>query len=144
MTIEYPSVDRLFDALPVCIAYVDDSVRYGILNATYERWFELPAAQVIGRTVREVVAETAYARIRPHLKGALAGDRREFEDEMSYAQGGTRFVSATYVPDRAPEGRVAGFHDVISETSDRKLLEREVAKAAVEEQQRIGRGKQRT
>ena len=139
MTSEYPGVEHLLDALPVCIAYVDADARYRVVNATYERWFRLPAAQVIGRTVRDVLGEAAHARVRPHVEAVLAGERRDFEDELPYARGGTRFVSASYVPDHGPDGRVAGFYAVISDISDRKRLEREVAKAAVEEQQRIGR-----
>jgi len=48
------------DALPVLVAFVDAQGRYRFVSAMYERWFGRSRETIVGKSVAEVVGETAY------------------------------------------------------------------------------------
>jgi PAS domain S-box-containing protein len=119
------------DALPVLISYVDAEQRYRFVNRTYEEWFGRPRAEVVGRTVREVLGEAAYDKARRHVEAALAGERVTFEGLMPFRDGGPRHVEARYEPHRASggDGRVLGFYALITDASARVRAEEALREA---------------
>ena len=62
------------DSIPGCISYVDAEQRYRFVNRTYEEWFNCQKADLLGRTVEEVVGPTAYRQAqRPISKRCFQG-----------------------------------------------------------------------
>ena len=124
-------------AAAMLIAHCDAQGRYIFVNEPYARRFGLTRSEIVGRTVRDVLGEAAYATIEPHVNAALRGERVEFEVEVPYSTG-NRWMSCRYVPDRAPDGRVRSFVAVVQDTTERKhgelLLQR--AKQEAEEANR--------
>ena len=114
---------RITDALPVLIGYVDAEERYRYNNRGYEQWFGQPAATLIGRTLRDVLGDAAYAHIRPAVARALGGETFTFRTEIPYRDGGPRQVEATYVPDRDQHGAVAGFYALVIDVTERHAFE---------------------
>jgi two-component system, chemotaxis family, CheB/CheR fusion protein len=114
---------RVTDAIPVLISQVDRAETYHFNNAAYEQWFGLKREELRGRPVREVLGEEAYALVRPHLQQALAGDPVDFEAELPYRLGGSRFVQVNYVPDRDESGQVQGLFALIHDLSERRRAE---------------------
>jgi PAS domain S-box-containing protein len=108
----------MVDAAPVLLAYVDSEERYRFCNQGYERWFGIRREQVIGRKVGEVVGESAYQALLPHLRVALSGQAVRFEGAMPYREGGTRVVQADYLPHVDADGRVAGFVAMVSDVTE--------------------------
>jgi PAS domain S-box-containing protein len=97
------------DALPVLISYIDTTSRYQFNNATYERWFGIPAAECQGRHVREVVGAAVYGLVKDRIAAALRGEPQSFEARLTYPAGGpARDVRVEYVPHRGPDGRCDG------------------------------------
>jgi PAS domain S-box-containing protein len=136
--------DRLqfiVQAVPALIGYVDTAERYRFNNGAYEQWFGRPLSDVEGLPVREVLGETVYATIAPHIRAALAGHPVTFESSLAYADGKTRYVRATYVPDVAADGRVLGFVAHVTDISDLKRAEaeREVLRRNADELTRVAR-----
>src|SRR4051812_46360681 len=68
----------LADLLPVMTAFIDKEQRYRFLNKALAEWLERPRSEVLGRTMAEVIGETAYAARRPMVEAALAGEREFF------------------------------------------------------------------
>lgn len=134
---EHDFIEKLLvtvDAAPVLLAYVDGSERYRFCNQTYERWFGVPRERVIGRTAREVLGGAAYASLREDIQAALSGQRRHFEREVPYRTGGTRLVSADYLPHVLPDGRIAGYVGMVTDVTDlRRGEEAERIAAALRE-----------
>ncbi|MBX3469014.1 MAG: PAS domain-containing protein [Planctomycetes bacterium] len=120
------------DAAPALISYIDDQLRYVLVNRTYQRWFGIEPAAVRGKHVREVLGEQAWAGVRAYMARALAGEVVRYEQQVPYAAG-SRWVDVTYTPDRAPDGRVRGFvvlvHDIAS-TKEAEATLRRVADRA--------------
>lgn len=129
----------VLDVLPVCIGYVDRDQRYRFVNANYQTWFGVSPDRILGQTLREFIGEEAYAKVAGYVERALAGELVEYEEEMPYKHGGPRHVRGTLVPEVNASGEVQGVFAMIDDITQRKQLEREVARAAVEQQQKLGR-----
>jgi len=89
----------LTDALPVLISYVDRERRYQFANEAYRTWFDQAPALLLGRPVREVLGEPAYAATHHYMAWALAGERLAFDAHMPYRQGFTKYIHTDYLPD---------------------------------------------
>jgi PAS domain S-box-containing protein len=107
----------LTDALPVLVAYVDPEQRYRQANRAYQTWFGLEPEALLGRAVREVAGERAYAKVRPYMEAALRGEPQSFEQELPYPTG-TRHVRALYIPHRLASGEVAGFIGLATDVTE--------------------------
>ena len=110
------------DAIPGLISSVDAQERYQFVNAAYERWFGLSRAEILGRSIREILPANAYAKIQPYVAAALAGQTVTFENEVTYVDG-QKTVLTTYVPYRQPDGVNSGFYALITDITKRKKAE---------------------
>lgn len=111
------------NSVPALISFVNSNQRYRFNNQGYEKWFGLQATDIYGKHIREVLGETAYEEIRPYVEQVLAGQEVTFESQVSYKDGGTRYVNATYVPRFNSQGKVEGFVALVNDISDRKQAE---------------------
>jgi PAS domain S-box-containing protein len=101
-------LELLSNTVPASIFIIDSTRRLRAVNDAFTKWFGVRREEVVGLTSREFVGERAYTTIGPHLERALAGESVEYEAEIPYRLGGTRWVHAFYTPHRDPSGRVAG------------------------------------
>lgn len=114
------------DAVPALISYVDVDLRYRMVNRGYERWFGRAAEETEGRLVREVLGEAVWTAVTPYLERVLAGEAVEYEAELPYKYGGTRWVHVSYLPDRGEDGQVRGFVVMVIDHSERRRIEEEL------------------
>lgn len=121
-------------SLPVLIAYVGVDCRYRFVNHAYEKWFDRPHTEMVGRSMREVLGEELHAITRPNVERALAGDEVRFEACVPHRSGVRRHVTASYIPNRGPSGEVLGFVTLIQDISERKRIEDELAAALAREE----------
>jgi PAS domain S-box-containing protein len=108
------------DAVPALVSYVDAQGRYQLNNKGYEDWFGHGREEIRGKHVRDVVGEAAFDSIRPYFEAALAGRRVEYDAEVPYKDGGTRYIHAQYLPDLKPDGEVAGFFAFVTDLTERR------------------------
>lgn len=111
------------DALPALISYVDADMRYQFNNKAYEDWFGHEAQ---GKHLEEVLGNAAYQTISGYVDKVLNGETVTYETEIPYKDGGTRFVNATYVPDRGTNGQVKGFFALVQDVTESKQAEEEL------------------
>jgi PAS domain S-box-containing protein len=107
----------IVDALPDLISYVGADGRYELVNRAYQAWFGRRPDEVVGRHMREVLGDGAWAALRPHVEAALAGRPARFETELPYKYGPTRWVRVTYAPHVAAGGAVLGFAVLVDDIS---------------------------
>jgi len=118
------------DALPMRVAYVDAQERYQFNNLAYERAFGKSPAELYGKTVRELLGDAAYQAAEPHIRTVLSGEPVTFQSEMS-KDGSYVHYEAHYIPQFATDdGRVLGFHAVVSDITRQKLEERRLVQLA--------------
>ncbi|EYD75520.1 hypothetical protein Rumeso_02866 [Rubellimicrobium mesophilum DSM 19309] len=139
-------LQMLTDALPVLISYIDADHRYQFVNKVYESWFPRRREEVIGRPVRDIIGEAAYALAAPHIDAALRGERIRFEQLMPYADTEPRHIEVEYVPRVGVDGNVEGIYGLVQDITARKaseaalqdindVLEHRVANAITEREQ---------
>ncbi|MCB2376684.1 PAS domain-containing protein [Hymenobacter sp. BT635] len=107
----------LTDSLPVLIGYLDHELKYRFANHAYKAWFNQNPEELLGRPVREVVGEQAFANAWPYMERALAGERLDFEARMPYREGFTKHIRTSYVPD-VRQGAVVGFYTLVSDVTE--------------------------
>ncbi|MGI4874294.1 MAG: PAS domain-containing protein [Janthinobacterium lividum] len=105
----------LADALPALIARVDRQERYVFANQAYERWYGRPAAELVGRPVREVIGERAYQRGQANRARAQAGERVDF-DATNYQSRAEQHIHGSLIPAEQP-GSPGGYYSLISDVT---------------------------
>ena len=115
------------DALPALIAYFDTEQRLQFVNKTFESWYGVPRSEIVGRTIRDVmadyIAEADYERFRPHVATVLTGEDVSFEELVTYPDGKTRYVWVTYVPEFGSDKSIRGAFALIQDITERKRME---------------------
>jgi PAS domain S-box-containing protein len=131
------------NALPALISYVDANQRYQFVNRTYEVWFSCSQDEILGKSVRELLGETAYHIAEPNINRAQAGQMTTYEAEIPYPFG-KKYISATFIPDFDSNAQVRGHYGLVTDISEQRnaaLRERKRAEAAsiLEERNRMAR-----
>jgi PAS domain S-box-containing protein len=122
------------DALPVLVSFIGADGRYRFMNRAYEDWFGIPRDSLLGKTVREVIGESAYAKLRPNVERGLAGERISFEEYgVPYAHGGVRDIKVSFVPHRAANGDAAGYIALLEDIT----AQRRVAHELLQQSQKV-------
>jgi PAS domain S-box-containing protein len=114
----------LTDAVPAMIVYVDADQRYRFCNRRYSETMGRSEADIIGRTVRDVVGQGQYEVSRPWLEKALAGEQCEHERRHEWPEGTVSDLSVMYVPHKADDGTVLGLYALLVDLTERKRAER--------------------
>ncbi len=132
----YEYLGLLTDAMPILITYVDSEERYRFNNKTYTDWFGISKEDLFGKTIIEILGEDAYTEIQPYVKAALSGEQLTFETFVSYKNGPSRYVKATYVPHKSGK-TVLGYFAMIEDISEEKKLEIMLKTVNIELEQRV-------
>ncbi|PIY30387.1 MAG: hypothetical protein CO105_05650 [Comamonadaceae bacterium CG_4_9_14_3_um_filter_60_33] len=110
----------------VLLAHCDQQQRYRFVNQPYADMFALPAADFVGKPLRDVLGDAAYTVAQPYLKAVLAGQPQEYDMALPSAKNGTRYMHAAYAPERDASGRVIGFVAAIVDITERQQAEQQI------------------
>jgi PAS domain S-box-containing protein len=114
----------VIDHLPVLVAYIGADGRYRLANRYYETYLGVPAPDLIGRRVEDVIGPAAYANVRGHLDAALAGTPATFSTHMRYTDGREKDIIVSYVPHESG-GRVLGCVALVRDVTEERAAERD-------------------
>ncbi|HEY5946654.1 MAG TPA: PAS domain-containing protein, partial [Kofleriaceae bacterium] len=106
----------LADSIPALVSFVDRDERYQYVNAVYQSWLGASRESIVGRHVRDVLGEDAYATIAPHMQQALAGTQVRFRSRIKYPSG-ERDVDAQYMPLRTADGGIDGIAVLVQDVT---------------------------
>ena len=81
----------------VGLVMLDPNRRYTYANAAYAELLELPAIDLLGRQVSDVLQGQYQTQVAPHLDRAFAGERVGYELQRP-GVGGTRYYAVRYEP----------------------------------------------
>ncbi|TPQ24748.1 hypothetical protein C2U68_18000 [Methylomonas koyamae] len=116
----------IMDATPALISYLDLDFRYLRVNATYEKWFGMPAEQILGRQAEEVLGTAAWQTVSTYLQRARDGETVSFDQQIPYGTGGPRWVHVTYLPNIGANGVVRGIVVHVFDISERVASEQKI------------------
>ncbi|MET0936796.1 MAG: PAS domain-containing protein, partial [Luteibacter sp.] len=109
------------DSLPVLIAFIDDKLVYRFANRAYEDWFGVAIADIIGRSVEDVLGPDAWHERKPALDKVLAGQPVRMEVSWPKADGRRRDAEIRYLPRFDEDGHVDGLHVFATDITVRKV-----------------------
>ncbi len=113
----------IIDQIPVTVTYIDSQYRYRYINRAQEQWLGKPAADVLGRELREVAGEVVWADVQPRLAAAMRGEDVKVERQRVDRHGNPVWHSGRYVPDLADDGTVVGIYSVFFDVTQRAMAE---------------------
>ncbi|HKO29603.1 MAG TPA: PAS domain S-box protein [Nitrospiraceae bacterium] len=116
-------LELLSNSVPALIFYLDLSRRYRSVNDAFTGWFGLRREDILGLHMRELVGDEAWDIIGPRLDRAYAGETVDYETEVPYRFGGTRWIHATYTPHRNSEEAVGGVIVLVTDITRSKKTE---------------------
>ena len=108
------------DTVPVLIAHVDNFERYVFANSTYLEWYGVEPAQMVGKSIADILGPEGYEQRKPFVQAALAGERVSYDADVKLKDGSTRTVETVYVPNVRTSGNVEGFIAIVSDISERR------------------------
>ena len=126
------------DNVPALLAYVDSELAFRFTNRAYENLLGLDRSELIGRHLHEVFDQHEMLRRSPYLEGALAGERQDFELEITDARNRRRYVLATYIPQFSRRGEVLGFFSLLQDITERRQAELRLQEAKQDLERRVG------
>jgi diguanylate cyclase (GGDEF)-like protein/PAS domain S-box-containing protein len=97
--------------------------KYFILNEPAAQIFNIPAAQVTGRTDFELLPEETARGFRINDQDAMATGQVQIIEEIGQVEGQTVFFLAHKTPWRDHSGNIIGVIGVSSDITDRKAIE---------------------
>jgi PAS domain S-box-containing protein len=117
------------DTASVYLCQIDRSGYFKFVNRAYAARYGRKTHEMIGMHLSEVIGEEAFRLTKPHIDYALQGNREEYEIELPYPTLGLRWVHMVYVPERSLDGQVVGLVAVLTDTTERRLAEKELERA---------------
>src|SRR4051794_498744 len=110
--------------LQLLVAECDRDERYITVGQSYAARFGLTPAQVLGRTVKDLLGPRVHEELIPYIADVLAGHEVTFEREVPYEALGFRHMRCNYVPRFDERGRVVAFIVALSDISATVEIER--------------------
>ena len=120
-------LQAITDNLPALISHIDKDGVYRFVNKTYEKWFDRPVEDILGKTPKDLLEPAIYAVAWPPMKLALAGkqvtfDRKTDSTSASYPE----YLSVMYIPEFDADGTVLGINVLALDVTDRHYREEDL------------------
>lgn len=125
-------LQAVYASAPVGLCFVDRALRYVNINERLAGLNGMPAAEHIGRRIREVLRAPVADMIEPYFLGVIrTGNAVENVELQGLAGnspevGGPRYWLCSYYPARDAAGGIVGVHSVVQEITARKKMEEEI------------------
>lgn len=102
------TLQSVAELIPALVAVLDAQGRYRFVNGAFERWHDRQRADVIGRTMHELLGHAEYDSVLPWIVRALAGEEVSFELHFPARSHG-QHLAVHYIPLRLDNGALDGF-----------------------------------
>ena len=110
-------------AFPGLVAYLNKDLRYQYVNENYSEWFGLNSADIIGKTLQEVIGRGDSERRKEQISKVFSGQKVKFNSELIHQKLGVRTVEQVYQPDFDSKGNIRGFLVLTHDITEQKLAE---------------------
>jgi PAS domain S-box-containing protein len=119
--------ETVLRSTPFLVTRCSSDLRYLFVSEACARMLGHRPEELIGKKIAEVIGESAFQTILPHVNAVLAGQRVEYEAEVPYKDIGPRFVHVTYAPDEDGSGHVRGWVASIIDITEKRQAEQRIA-----------------
>jgi PAS domain S-box-containing protein len=116
------------DTMAPAVSHCSRDLKYLWVSRRFAEWMRSTPADLAGRPICDVVGPVAFRALLPRIERVLARERLEYEAEIPYAEIGLRWIHAVYVPTYDAAGAVSGWVADVSDITELKRAEAEVAR----------------
>jgi diguanylate cyclase (GGDEF)-like protein/PAS domain S-box-containing protein len=110
---------RVTDNVPALIAHVKTDLQYDYANSKYIDLFMPNNRNMLGLTVREVLGESRFEKVKKYIEEVLLGNSVSY-DWQPFPD---LWQTVNYVPTFDKMGMITGYYVLITDITDRKLSE---------------------
>ena len=110
-----PRLHLIDEVLPTMVAFIDIEGRCQYHNRAFMKWLRLRPEQIHGRHMREVLGAKAYQETAAAVRQSLDGHPVHYERTQEMQDGAVYRLSIEHIPQYGDDGKVAGFHMLISD-----------------------------
>ena len=110
------------DALPGIIGYWTRDLRCGFANRLYREWFANAEADILGKSIEEVLGPDLYAKNKPSIAAVLEGRQQTFERHLVFPDGREWDTVVRYTP-HVRDRKVEGFFVLMMDLTAQKHSE---------------------
>jgi diguanylate cyclase (GGDEF)-like protein/PAS domain S-box-containing protein len=119
----------IMDNVPARVSYIDREYRYRFLNRHNEEWLAESRKELAGKRVVDVLGEDRFAQIKPLFDRVLKGETVSSEQMLAQPDGGVKWESVHYAPNRDADGNVIGIYAVHTDVHEQKRNEEALRRA---------------
>jgi len=119
--------ERVLANTPFMLTRCSSDLRYLFVSEAYARMIGRRPEDVVGKKIIEVIGETGFETILPHVKAVLSGQRVEYEQAVHFKEVGARLLHVICTPDTDRLGNVSGWVASIIDITDKRLAEQRIA-----------------
>ncbi len=116
-------LEAIINGTPFMLTRCSRDLRYLFVSEAYAAMIGRRPKEVVGRPIAEIMGETGFEAIRPHIEAVLHGNRVQYEQDVNFAGVGTRTLSVVYTPEKNEQGSVKGWIASILDMTERKRTE---------------------
>lgn len=120
-------LQEILDATPARVCVTDRNRRYTYVNREFCNFARKRPEEIIGRTSEELVGASVAASLESLVRQAEEGHTVSREGWVDYRLNGRRFISYVFAPKRAPDGTVEGVIVFMTDATDLKKREEDLA-----------------
>jgi len=118
----------IIDNIPSLVAYIDTSIKYRLVNQSYQNFFGISGTEVIGKHVREGVGVDVYEILKKHIDIVLTGKKTSYEEHYKNKNGNVRILSANLIPYIDAKGSQSGYLVIIDDITEQRNLQIQIEK----------------
>jgi len=113
---------RLLQSMPHAVAWVANDRTHLFANRAYAAQFGRRPEGLVGRHLRSVFGDAAYASVERHIEAALGGASAAFDLALGEGAGET-VIHTEYMPNRTDGGEIDGFFICVRDVTEPKRQE---------------------
>ncbi len=117
----------LADNVPALISYYSvEGLKCEFANAAYAKTYSRDTTSIIGKTVMEIIGETAYTVIEPYIAQVMKGQSASYERPLVFPNGTRGVIEVALIPDFEAGGKVRGAFVLIHDISKHRAAEQSI------------------
>ena len=117
------------DAMAAQVAQCSRDLHYLWVSKAYAAWLGRTPEAIVGHSLHDILGPEAFASLRPYFERVLTGEVVRFEEQVTVAEIGLRWITAAYTPTWDATGRPDGWVAVVTDITDRKQTEEALQQA---------------
>ena len=118
---------------PFMLVRCSRDARYRFISQAYAQMMRCQREEVVGKPIADIIGESGFEALRPHIETVLRGEAVEFDCEIDFPEAGKRFLHIAYRPEMDALGNVDGWIASLLDITARKSDEAVLARRAHEQ-----------